>query len=70
MQSRMISPDRLLMGMHPINLIGHYRFLNPKGRSEYIKTDGDYPYVTDHEWVTLSLTALAVFGYLAVRFFK
>ncbi len=57
----------ILMGMHPINLIGHYRFLSSRGRSIYTV---DYPYITDHEWVTLTLTALVVIGYLTVHFLK
>jgi hypothetical protein len=57
----------ILMGMHPINLIGHYRFLSRQGRSIYQE---DYPYITDHEWATLSLTAVVVVGYLARQFFK
>jgi hypothetical protein len=56
----------ILMGMYPINLIGHYRFLSRRGRSKYPK---DYPYITDHEWATLSLTAFVVVGYLARQFF-
>jgi hypothetical protein len=56
----------ILMGMHPINLIGHYRFVSRYGRSIY----KDYPYITDHEWITLSLTAVIVVGYLLYQFYK
>jgi len=47
-----------LVVMHPINMIGHYRFLSPHGRHIYTVAGRDYPYITDHEWVTLVLTTL------------
>lgn len=49
-----------LVVMHPINMIGHYRFLTRNGRHVYTLAGRDYPYVTGHEWVTLILTALVV----------
>jgi hypothetical protein len=49
-----------LVAMHPINMIGHYRFFSRNGRHIYKAARKDYPYVTDHEWVTLILTALVV----------
>jgi hypothetical protein len=62
-----LSTGFILVGMHPINLIGHYRFASPHGRSVYKE---DYPYITDHEWATLSLTVFVVVGYLAYPFFR
>jgi hypothetical protein len=55
-----------LIVMHPINMIGHYRFLSPKGRHVYTLRGRDYPYITDHEYVTLLVTALLVLS-LAAR---
>jgi hypothetical protein len=49
-----------LIVMHPINMIGHYRFLSPYGRHVYTDAGRDYPYITDHEFITLILTALVV----------
>jgi hypothetical protein len=56
----------ILMGMYPINMIGHYRFMSPRGRSIYEKPEGewDYPYITDHERVTLAVTAFLILVYL------
>ena len=54
------------MGMYPINMIGHYRFMSPLGRSIYKRKKPDYPYITDHEWFTLSLTGIFVAAYLFI----
>jgi hypothetical protein len=55
-----LSVGFILIGMYPINVIGHYRFVSPKGRSIY---KDDYPYISDHEWFTLSLTGMFVAAY-------
>ena len=60
-----LSVGFILMGMYPINLIGHYRFASRLGRSIY---KSDYPYIADHEWVTLSLTGVLLLIYLAYAF--
>jgi hypothetical protein len=49
-----------LAGMHPVNMIGHYRFLSPNGRHVYTVANRDYPYITDHEYITLLVTAIVV----------
>lgn len=55
-----LSVGFILMAMYPINLIGHYRFASRLGRSAYTKKGRDYPWITDHEWITLLLTAVFV----------
>ena len=60
-----LSVGFILMAMYPINLIGHYRFASRLGRSVYTKKGRDYPWITDHEWITLLLTAVFVGAYLA-----
>jgi hypothetical protein len=59
-----LSVGFILMVMYPINLIGHYRFASRMGRSVYTKKGRDFPWITDHEWITLALTALFVGTYL------
>jgi hypothetical protein len=71
-----LSVGFILMGMYPINLIGHYRFASRHGRSIYEndlkdiygEVYKDYPYITDHERVTLSLTGVLLLVYLAYAF--
>lgn len=54
----------ILIAMYPINLIGHYRFASRFGRSIYTQRGRDYPYITDHEWFTVSLTVIWIVIYL------
>jgi hypothetical protein len=47
-----------LIALHPINVAAHYRLFSRDGRSVYINQGEDYPYLTDHEKVTLVITLL------------
>lgn len=47
----------LLVAFHPINVAAHYRLFSKAGRSIYLKTPGgDYPYITDHEAISLAIS--------------
>jgi hypothetical protein len=60
-----LSVGFILMAMYPINMIAHYRFASRFGRSVYTEQGRDYPYITDHECITLPITFLIFAGYLA-----
>lgn len=48
----------VLIALHPINMAAHYRLFSQDGRGVYTKQGHDYPYLTDHEKVTLVVTLL------------
>jgi hypothetical protein len=55
-----------LIAFHPISVAAHYRLFSRSGREVHLgQRDGDYPLVTDQEWVIVpvSLVAAAVVGY-------
>ena len=56
----MLGIGYILMGLHPINVANHYRLLfSRRGRSIYLNGPrGDYPLVTDHEALSLIVSAI------------
>src|SRR2546422_810027 len=49
----------ILIGLHPINVANHYRLFSKRGRSIYLhRPKGDYPYLTDHEALSLIFSAI------------
>ena len=55
-----------LLALHPINMAAHYRLFSKAGRSIYLKTsdnypyitEGDYPYITDQEARLLPISSV------------
>jgi len=62
-----LSVGFIIMGMHPINMIAHYRLMTKLGRSIYEVPGKDYPYTTGIEKCTLVITILLVSGYIATH---
>jgi hypothetical protein len=57
----MLAVGYILIAFHPVTTAAHYRLFSRRGRSIYAQVGQDYPYVTDQEIVTLSLSGFVAF---------
>lgn len=48
-----------LIAFHPFNEAAHYRLFSKHGRRKHLEgTNGDYPWITDHEILTVTLSVI------------